>query len=88
MLTRYLTWKQHLIQRALERHESLLKDVERLGDPVLTNLYDQILGLLSGPHTIRLRRTPSLSGALRLHRSQNAFARSLHHRQRLADLQR
>lgn len=87
MLTRYLAWKQQLIQRALERHESLLTDVERLGDPVLTNLYDQVLGALSGPHTIRLRQTPPLSGALRLHRSQKAFARALHHRQRLAVLQ-
>lgn len=88
LLTRYLSWKQKLIQRALERHESLLSDVERLGDPVLTNLYDQVLGALSGPHTIRLRQAPQLSGALRLHRSQKSFARALHHRLRLADLQR
>ena len=77
-----------LIQRALERHESLLPDVERLGDPVLIKLYDQVLGALTGPHTIRLRQSPPLLGALRLYRGQHAFARALHHRQRIADLQR
>lgn len=86
MLTRYLAWKQLLIQHALERHESLLPKVERIDNPALIKLYDQVLGALAGPHTLRVRQAPSLLGALRLHRAQLAFARALHHHQRIADL--
>jgi len=85
-VTWYRNWKLQLIERALEEHRSLLGAVEALADKPMLDLYDDVLGVLSGPRTLRIRKAPSLSAALQLHGAKRSFARALYHQQKLADL--
>ncbi|MGF6282097.1 hypothetical protein ABH908_000416 [Pseudomonas frederiksbergensis] len=79
----YRQWKQRIISQAADRHQQSLVDVEAVNDAELLALYDLILGSLSGPMTIQVRKNPPLFSAWRLHRSQKAFARAVHHHKKI-----
>lgn len=84
MIHGYKLWKQKVISDAVVAHREALPSVTELGDPHLLALYDKVLGILTGPHTIRLRRDPGLHDALRLRRAQRSFARALYHHKKIA----
>jgi hypothetical protein len=86
LLKAYARWKLKLVEQALTQHTQTLPSVEALADQTLLDLYDQVLGALAGPRTLRIRSAPSLTAALRLRASQRAFARSVYHHRRLAEL--
>jgi hypothetical protein len=75
-----------MISQATERHRESLTEVEALNDRDLLTLYDHLLGMMTGPRTIRLRENPSLFAAIRVYRSQKAFARALYHTKKLLQL--
>lgn len=84
----YAKWKLKLVTQALNLHQETLPSVEALADQAMLDLYDQVLGALAGPRTLRIRSAPTLGAALRLRASQRAFAKSVYHQQRLAELNR
>ncbi|RMM39029.1 hypothetical protein QO021_29560 (plasmid) [Pseudomonas amygdali pv. lachrymans] len=86
MIRDYKLWKQKVISQAISAHQESLPKVNQLGDAQIMALYDKILGVLTGPHTIRLRRDPGLFDALRLRKAQRAFSSALYHHQKIADL--
>lgn len=77
-----------VINQSVIDHRNCLPDVHQLEDPGLLKLYDKILGILTGPQTIRLRRNPGLLASLRLRRAQRAFAKALYHQKEFAALSR
>lgn len=86
MIHQYNLWKQNVINEAVTAHKDYVTDVNELGDPQVLALYDKILDILTGPHTIRLRRSPGLLDVLRLRKAQRSFARALYHHKKIADL--
>jgi len=86
VLGNYRLWKQDVIAAAVKAHQETLPRVTELSCPEMLKLYDKVLGALTGPHTIRLRRAPRLIDALRLQNSQRSFARALHHQVKFAQL--
>lgn len=78
-----MLWKQRLITQATDRHRQSLAEVQALNDDNLLSLYDRLLGMMTGPRTIRVRKNPGLIAALRVHRSQKAFARALYHHKKI-----
>lgn len=86
MISDYKLWKQKVISQAVSAHRETLPEVNHLGNSQIMALYDKILGALTGPHTIRVRRDPGLFDALRLRKAQRSFARALHHQQKIANL--
>ncbi len=86
MIFDYKLWKQKVISQAVSAHKESLPKVDLLANPEIMALYDKILGVLTGPHTIRVRRDPGLFEALRLRKAQRSFASALYHQQKIADL--
>lgn len=86
MILNYKLWKQKVISQAVSAHKESLHNVEQLANPEVLALYDKILGVLTGPHTIRVRRDPGLFDALRLRKAQRSFASALYHHQKISDL--
>ena len=86
MILDYKLWKQQVISQAVSAHEQSLPMVNQLANPQIMALYDKILGVLTGPHTIRVRRDPGLFDALRLRKAQRSFASALYQHQKIADL--
>ena len=86
MIQKYRLWKQKVIEAAVKAHEESLPRVTELNCPQMLGLYDKILGALTGPRTIRLRRAPGLLDTLRLRKAQRSFARALHHQTKFAQL--
>ncbi|WP_439125980.1 MAG: hypothetical protein ACNJA3_29160 (plasmid) [Pseudomonas rhizophila] len=86
MILVYKLWKQKVINQAVSAHKESLPQVDQLANPEIMALYDRILGVLTGPHTIRVRRDPGLFDALRLRKAQRSFASALYHHQKFADL--
>lgn len=75
-----------VINQSVIEHRNCLPDVHQLEDPSLLTVYDQVLGMLTGPQTIRLRRNPGLLVCLHLRRAQRAFAKALYHQKKFAAL--
>lgn len=86
MLGNYRLWKQDVIAAAVKAHHETLPRVIELSSPEMLKLYDKVLGALTGPHTIRLRRAPRLIDALRLQNAQRSFSKALHHQVEFARL--
>lgn len=86
MTRRYEIWKQKIIGEAVSEHRSALPDVHTLNDESLLKLYDQILGVLTGPKTIRMRQSPSLLDCWKLRNAQKSFGRALYHEKKIREL--
>src|SRR5690606_36526465 len=84
----YTRWKLKLVEQAVTRHTQVLPSVEALEDQSLLDLYDEILGALAGPRTVRVRAAPTLAAALRLRACQRAFSQTVYHQQQIAKLNR
>ena len=81
-VSQYKLWKQKLISDAVFAHQQTLPAVNGLSDPGLLALYDRVLGVLMGPHTIRLRQNPGILEALRLRKAQRSFASAVRHHEK------
>lgn len=86
MVQRYEMWKQRIISQAVSDHMAALPDVHELDEPSLLKLYDQILGVLIGPKTMRMRKNPSLLDCWKLRKAQMSFAHALYHEKKIRDL--
>lgn len=70
----------------MSNHQSVLPDVHSLENQSLLELYDQVLGVLTGPKTMRMRKDPSLLDCWRLRNAQKSFAQALYHEKKIHDL--
>ncbi|HHH9441277.1 TPA: hypothetical protein ACP32N_003214 [Pseudomonas aeruginosa] len=72
-------WKQSVIVAAVDRHKMTLPAVLEMQDASYLDAYDQLLGMLTGPLTIQVRRRPRVLDVLRIRGSQRAFEKAVHH---------
>lgn len=86
MTRRYEMWKQRVISQAVSNHRLILPDVLALEDQSLLELYDTVLGILTGPKTMRMRKDPCLLDCWRLRHAQMSFEQALYHEKKIRDL--
>lgn len=86
MIRRYEMWKQRIISQAVANHRSILPDVQALHDQSLLDLYDKVLGILTGPKTMRMRKDPGLLDCWRLRNAQKSFKKALYHEKKIHEL--
>lgn len=79
-------WKQRIINQAVSNHRSVLPDVHSLENQSLLELYDKVLGILTGPKTLRMRKDPGLLDCWRLRKAQKSFALAVYHEKKIHDL--
>ncbi|MBM3105752.1 hypothetical protein IIE18_11425 [Pseudomonas sp. V1] len=81
------SWKRASIDAAVERHKKTLPAVLELRDRAYLDNYDFVLGMLTGPQTIQVRRNPRIIDVLRIRGSQRAFEKAVYHASKLEALE-
>lgn len=73
------SWKKGVIDAAVDRHKKTLPAVLEMSDASYLDAYDHLLGMLTGPLTIQIRRRPRILDVLRIRGSQRAFEKAVYH---------
>lgn len=76
------SWKKGVIDDAVDRHKKTLPAVLEMSDASYLVAYDHLLGMLTGPLTIQVRRRPRILDVLRISGSQRAFEKAVYHRRK------